>query len=519
MVFCISVTIMAAAALTMPVLGAPMQAHLSLTRRTDELRIVWVSNTSGGVPTVYATQDGATNASFVGSSTTYTIDEYCAAPANEPANFEAPGQINTVTMTGLKVGVPVKFWYGTAPDGFAASTSRFASPRNLVILADMGRASESITMLGKEMNETDLVLFPGDLSYSMGRKGVWAEWFELVEPVFSQVPAFFSCGNHDVLQLQGSERFWPSWGSYELDSGTQGECGVPFQHLVAMDGEDGEGNRVVNNNWTSLDLPGVAHVVSLSSEHNFTAGSEQAEWLVSDLARVNRSSTPWVVVQLHRPMYDSTFNALLPEEAATRTILEPLFEAAGVDLVLTAHIHDYQSMHCRIYNGTCRDGVGGAGPVGRPVMVVGGGGKTSGIRAWMDAPDWLAARTDGLGYARFRPANGTAALWEWVFNTNGTAFDSHWIERPVASAAREARDAGDSTAPPAGSGAEALEAWRRQRFTRWWRAGAVDPRARQGAGLTHPGAAAAAVQGRVLAERDGHAISPERLLKLWAAEE
>jgi len=345
----------------------------------------------------------------------------------------------------------------------------------------------------------------------MGHKGLWADWFRLVEPVFSRVPLQTGCGNHDVLQLQGEERFWPSWGSYELDSGTQGECGVPFQHLLAMDGEDDEGRRAVNNNWTSLDLEGVAHVVTLSTEHNFTAGSRQAAWLLRDLARVNRSRTPWLVVQFHRPMYDSTFNALLPEEGATRAILEPVLEAAGADLVLTAHIHDYQSMHCRVYNGTCRTG---AAPVGRPVMMIGGGGKTSGVRAWMDEPEWLATRTNDLGYARFQPRNGTAALWQWVFNSNGTVFDTHWIERPVVAAARAAAEAGDASAPAPGASAAALEAWRRTAVAAWMRRGA-DSLGRTDSGVTHPDAAGAALLGGRLAREAGHVIDPEALFRAW----
>ncbi len=355
-------------------------------------------------------------------------------------------------------------------------------------------------------------LFPGDLSYAMGRKGLWADWFRMVEPVFKRVPLQTGCGNHDVLQLQGAERFWPPWGSYEFDSGTQGECGVPFQHLMAMDGGDSpSGERTINNNWTSLDLPGVAHVITLSTEHNFTQGSAQAKWLLSDLAAVNRTRTPWVLVQFHRPMYDSTFNALLPEEGATRAILEPVLEAGGADLVLTGHVHDYQSMHCRVYNGTCRSG---AAPVGRPVMLVGGGGKTSGVRAWMDEPAWLAARTNGLGYARFQPRNGSVALWQWVFNTNGTVFDQHWIERPVHSAARAARAAGETDAPAADANPAALEAWRRARVAAWMRS-ERDTAGDLGSGLPVAEARAAAVKGAGMAAERGEIIDPTPLFDAW----
>ena len=43
----------------------------------------------------------------------------------------------------------------------------------------------------------------------------------------------------------------------------------------------------------------------MSTEHNFTQGSRQYEWMEQDLKNVNRSLTPWVVIVGHRAMYTS----------------------------------------------------------------------------------------------------------------------------------------------------------------------------------------------------------------------
>jgi hypothetical protein len=53
--------------------------------------------------------------------------------------------------------------------------------------------------------------------------------------------------------------------------------------------------------WYSANV-GAIHLVSLCTEVNFTTGSAQWRWLLSDLKAVNRSLTPWVVVSGHRPM-------------------------------------------------------------------------------------------------------------------------------------------------------------------------------------------------------------------------
>ena len=43
----------------------------------------------------------------------------------------------------------------------------------------------------------------------------------------------------------------------------------------------------------------------MSTEHNFTQGSPQYEWMEKDLKNVNRSLTPWIVIAGHRAMYTS----------------------------------------------------------------------------------------------------------------------------------------------------------------------------------------------------------------------
>jgi hypothetical protein len=69
----------------------------------------------------------------------------------------------------------------------------------------------------------------------------------------------------------------------------------------------------------------------MSTEHNYSVGSAQYEWLIKDLAAVNRSRTPWLIfgacacgivasiVALtlapqggHRPMYISTVDDGVP---------------------------------------------------------------------------------------------------------------------------------------------------------------------------------------------------------------
>ncbi len=94
--------------------------------------------------------------------------------------------------------------------------------------------------------------------------------------------------------------FNPNWGNYGIDSG--GECGVPFNTRFLMP------QNGFLNNWFSINYP-LVHFTFFSTEHNFSAGSEQYQWLEQDLSSVDHSQK-WLVVVGHRPMYSSNFFAV-----------------------------------------------------------------------------------------------------------------------------------------------------------------------------------------------------------------
>jgi acid phosphatase type 7 len=77
---------------------------------------------------------------------------------------------------------------------------------------------------------------------------------------------------------------------------SNGECAVPVCRRFTS---PSNGNGIF---WYSFDY-GPIHVVQMSTEHDWTPGSAQYDWLVNDLASVNRTVTPWVVLTGHRMMY------------------------------------------------------------------------------------------------------------------------------------------------------------------------------------------------------------------------
>jgi hypothetical protein len=96
---------------------------------------------------------------------------------------------------------------------------------------------------------------------------------------------------------------------------------------------------------------GAVHFTVTSSEHDFTPGSDQQNWVLS----------PWIVFTSHRPLY-ITACANLPLQH-TCSIESPMFQALqvawedvliqhNVTLVATAHIHYYERS-CPVAHGVC----------------------------------------------------------------------------------------------------------------------------------------------------------------------
>jgi len=104
---------------------------------------------------------------------------------------------------------------------------------------------------------------------------------------------------------------------------------------------------------------GPAHVISISSFYDggYGANSALTKWLVSDLAAINRAATPWVLVSLHAPWYNSN-TAHQGDGEGMRAALEPMLLKAGVNAIFTGHVHAYERSHPVANNQIVADGEG-----------------------------------------------------------------------------------------------------------------------------------------------------------------
>ena len=116
--------------------------------------------------------------------------------------------------------------------------------------------------------------------------------------------------------------YFPALGNHEHDSPLYFE-NFPF---------------LQNRRWYSVDREGI-HFIILDSNSDLSPGSEQLNWLKSDLDNLN-DSINYKIVLFHHPLFDVGRHN--DDEQGLRPVLLPLFEQYGINAVFSGNDHNYQ---------------------------------------------------------------------------------------------------------------------------------------------------------------------------------
>ena len=234
-----------------------------------------------------------------------------------------------------------------------------------------------------------LILLAGDLSYADGYYSRWDSFARMIEPLAATFPVMTTGGNHEI----GSAEQWQSYNARH-----------PMPHATSGS---------PSNLWWSRDV-GPVHVISLCSYAATAVGSLQYAWLSRDLKSIVRARTPWVVVMMHAPWYNSNAGHIGEAERMRRD-MEPLLYNASVDIVLSGHVHAYERTH-PVYNGEHE-------PCGGIVYLnLGDGGNREGAYVpWLEPqPSWSAFRESSFGVGLLTFENATHASYNWTRSACGT---------------------------------------------------------------------------------------------------
>ena len=161
------------------------------------------------------------------------------------------------------------------------------------------------------------------------------------------------------------------------------------------------------------DEAGPAHSLSLCSfiDGGFGPSQPISKWLAADLAAVDRAKTPWLIVIVHAPPYNSNTEHQ-GEGEPLRAAYEAQFVAAKVSAVISGHVHSYERSHAIANTKVVPDGQG-------IVYLNIGDAGASLYTKWLATPAWSAFHSAVFGHGQLQIVNSSAALWTWHRNQDG----------------------------------------------------------------------------------------------------
>lgn len=318
----------------------------------------------------------------------------------------------------------------------------------------------TIDRLAQTVDDYELVLHPGDFAYA-------DDWFEKPKNLLDGKNAFEAILEQFYDQLApiaGRKAYMASPGNHEADceeiNYTTGLCPAGQKNFTdfmnrfgntmptAFTSSSSDNNAKVNANkaqllanppfWYSFEY-GMVHVTMIDTETDFAnapdgpggsagldggpfgAPNQQLDFLKADLASVDRTVTPWLIVGGHRPWYSTggSGNICKPCQAA----FEPLLYKYGVDLAIFGHVHNSQRF--LPVNNTVADPNGMKDPKAPMYIVAGGAGNIEGLSSvGANYSTNAFAYADDFSYATmtFQDANNLRV--DFIRSSTGETLDS-----------------------------------------------------------------------------------------------
>ncbi|KAK7955657.1 Metallo-dependent phosphatase-like protein [Apiospora aurea] len=178
--------------------------------------------------------------------------------------------------------------------------------------------------------------------------------------------------------------------------------------------------------WYSFEY-GMVHFVMIDTETDFAFAPDetwlesgpfgvphqQLEFLEADLASVDRTVTPWVVVSGHRPWYTAGTEVC----TACQVAFEPLFYKYGVDLAILGHVHNSQRFH-PVYDHTA-DPKGLDDPKAPMYIVAGGAGNIEGLEEVLAA----FAYADDFSFGKVKFLDENRLQVDFIRSSTGETLD------------------------------------------------------------------------------------------------
>lgn len=349
------------------------------------------------------------------------------------------------------------------PQGLTTKAGKGVASTNVL----QSSQNNTIQSLTEVVDEFEFLWHPGDIAYAdywlkeeiqgflpnttiaEGYKvyeSILNDFYDEMTPVTTKKPYMVGPGNHESNCDNGGTTDKSKNITYDASICLPGQTNFTgYRNHFRMPSAESGGT---GNFWYSFDH-GMVHYVQLDTEtdlgHGFIGNDEiggsegdgsgpfnslmnaQTTWLAADLAAVNRSVIPWVVVAGHRPWYLSHANATGTICWTCKDVFEPLLIEYNVDLVLSGHSHVYQR------NAPLANGVIDPNELNNPsapwYITNGAAGHYDGLDAlqvpYQDYQRFGLDTTNATyGWSKLTFHNCTHLTHDFVASANGTVLDS-----------------------------------------------------------------------------------------------
>ncbi|KAF3775509.1 Bifunctional purple acid phosphatase 26 [Nymphaea thermarum] len=290
------------------------------------------------------------------------------------------------------------------------------------------------------------VLFVGDLSYADNYKydnGIrWDSWGRFIEQSVAYQPWIWTVGNHEIEYKPDlgevtpfkpyQHRYFTPYMASKSSSSLWYAVRRASAHIIVLSSYSPFGMIIfflvisvllrVSSKYINLVLyqrPDPYCWISFLT----VKYTPQWQWLKGELKNVDREMTPWLIVLMHAPLYNSN-DAHYMEGESMRVVFEKWFVKYKVDLVFAGHVHAYERSY-RISNINYNVTSGQRYPVpnkSAPVYItVGDGGNQEGLagKFLYPQPDYSAFREASYGHSTLEIRNRTQAFYHWNRNDDG----------------------------------------------------------------------------------------------------
>ncbi|MGI9012189.1 MAG: metallophosphoesterase [Nitrososphaeraceae archaeon] len=196
-----------------------------------------------------------------------------------------------------------------------ANVSAIDNDYNFAIVGDWGCTSDTKkTVKSIQNTNPELIINLGDLSYKKGPDC----WFKTADHIDENMK--ITLGNHDALNPKLLKQYMDHFG--------------------------------LTKQYYSFDYNNI-HFVAMSTEVSYLPGSEQYKFVAKDLEQAAKNENiKWIIVFHHKPQYSSDCdnNDSCDPINKLREAYHRLFDRYGVDVVFSAHAHNYQRTYPLIFN-------------------------------------------------------------------------------------------------------------------------------------------------------------------------